>query len=127
MKQLLIAALIAASLPLPALAQSASDFSCANFTSQTEAQRFFDYNRSSQLDADDDSIACEHMPYFVRSDGTREYSGSVSNRWNYELWRSDDGVYAKAWSQDYPNETLFTTQSFASQSAARAYLDAWFW
>lgn len=128
MKRLLVAALLAASLPLPVFAQSsASSFICEDFTSQTESQRFYEHNRASQLDADSNGYACEHMGYYIRTDGERKYRGSVSIRWDYELWEAEDGIYAKAWSQDYPNETLFTTRSFPSQSDARAYLDAWFW
>lgn len=121
------AAIVAASLPVPAFAQSASDFTCANFSTQQEAQRFYEHNHASWLDSDHDGIACEELPVFVRDDGQQVYRGSVSSRWDYELIRSADGVYARSWSQDDPSQTLFSTVTFSNQDDARTYLNQWFW
>lgn len=118
---------------LPAQAQTISIDTCDFFQSAQEAQAFFERDPANNafLDANRNGLACEELPTMVRSDGERVSSGSTSQGWQYEIWRSSvdfaydsrdsfDVFYVKAWRQSNP-ATVLTTGNFDSQQHARDY------
>ena len=61
MKTLHLALLICISLALASCGGS-NDKDCSDFTYQQDAQAWHNANAGSDLDADRDGIACEHLP-----------------------------------------------------------------
>lgn len=55
-------ALTAAAFLLPASAAAATDYDCADFANQAEAQEYLLPGDPYRLDGDDDGIACEDLP-----------------------------------------------------------------
>jgi hypothetical protein len=116
-----------------AQAQTVSIDACDFFQSAQEAQAVFERNPADYafLDANRNGLACETLPTRVRSDGVRVSSGSTSQGWQYEIWRSSidfaydaggnfDVFYVKAWRQNNP-ATVLTTGNFDSQQHAYRY------
>ncbi len=106
---------------------------CDIFLNRQEAQAFFEHNSTNaiNLNPDGDGQACRHLSTTVRTDGYQVSSGSTSNGWRFEVWkssvRSSYGsshnqliYYVKAW-RSSQSDTLLTTRSFSSAQAAYEY------
>lgn len=63
---ILALALFAAALPAQPAAAAIRDRDCSDFSTQRQAQRFFNHHHPRldphRLDADDDGLACEDLP-----------------------------------------------------------------
>jgi hypothetical protein len=106
---------------------------CDAFSTRQEAQAFFerDPEDAANLDLNRDGQACDQLSTSLRTDGYRISSGTTSDGWTYEIWkssvrsaysRSRDRVvyYVRAWRSHYP-DTLLTTRNFTSVQAAYDY------
>lgn len=62
MKILHLVLLVCASLSLAACGGGSDDKDCSDFTYQQDAQAWHNANSDSDLDADNDGIACENLP-----------------------------------------------------------------
>ncbi|HEY9661538.1 MAG TPA: hypothetical protein V6C65_24030, partial [Allocoleopsis sp.] len=122
--------------PSPSIAPSVSPIEtrspCDAFSTQTEAQAVFERDpvTAANLDLDRDGQACDQLSTSIRTDGYRISSGSTSDGWRYEIWRStirstySTGnqvvYYVRAQWSEQPS-TLLTTGNFSSAAAAYQY------
>lgn len=61
--------------------ESQEKVNCDSFTTQGEAQQYYEKNNASQLDRDNDGIACEHLPknaYIFSKLSLEDFSGSYT-------------------------------------------------